>query len=126
MTKKKDTLSQDTIDYMNGVWGFSTGEDNDDMNMLWHCGYYEAVVRRLVEAGAVEDNGPEAHEILQVAKTFTDEDMDDAISVCLQDYTVFECSKCEAVHFINNLYVDEAHEWSCDSCARGNLKRSAA
>lgn len=127
-------LTDKTIKYMNSIWGFETCEQLDDINMFWECGYYEIVAKRLVKAGAVESNCPEAAEMIAVAKTITDKDINCALDCCmdpeLPDYVLFECIKCGHCHYINNLYLNdyinnlyfnECIQWNCSSCNNKGL-----
>lgn len=124
-------LSQETIDYMNGVWGFDTCESLDDVNLFWFRGYHELVAKRLVDAGAVEANCKQAKEMLRVAKSIGPRIerrlVDEALNE--QSYDLICCLGCNAHHYIANEYGIDRWEYikgRCQSCARGPMVPEAA
>lgn len=121
---KMKFLSEDTIEYMNRVWGFNGSEESDDMAMFWECAEYEMVAKRLVEAGAVEPNCKEAKDMIKVAKSISDNQASAIVDSCLEHYTVVECSECNAVKFVS--YFNDISDWTeghCSSCySKGTVK----
>jgi hypothetical protein len=119
-------LSQDAIDYMNGVWGFDTCESLDDVNLFWSRGYHELVAKRLVDAGAVEGNCKEAKEMLRVAKSIGPRIEWKLVEAALkeQKYDLVCCLGCNAHHYLGEEYGIDPWEYMkgrCQSCARGPM-----
>ncbi len=125
-------LSDETIQYTRDCWGLDCCENCDYIAMLWSSGYYEETIYSLWDDGAFcKDGTPEEifKEIKKFVSVTSKDNLQDAIDFCLSkdgDYTVFECSKCEHVHFINSLYYDDVKDWPCDGCAKtSELKKGA-
>lgn len=117
-------INEETVSYMDRVWGFNCCESVDDTLMFWECGEYKIVALRLVNAGAVEPNCKEAKEMIRVAKSISQEEQDEIITECLKGYTILECSNCNHVHFISEW--NNPQDWikdGCNSCAiKGHVK----
>src|SRR5688572_19005555 len=115
-------LSEKAIDYMDRVWGFRHSPHVDDMTMFWESDYPELTAKRLVEAGAVEPNCPEAKEMISVAKSITHKQERKIIDEVLKKYTVVSCDHCNHVHFIPQWC--NPNDWingNCDGCGRGGF-----
>lgn len=117
-------LSEDTVSYMNNIWGFNCTDQVDDMAMFWECGEYEMVALRLVEAGAVEPNCKEAREMIAVQSAISSRTQTRIINKCLKNYRILECSNCNHVHFIGPYCdVNDWIEGDCNSCGiHGGVK----
>lgn len=112
-------LNESAIRYMRSTWGFETSGEVDDIAMFWSYGEYELVAKRLVDAGAVYPNCPEAKALIKVAKSITDSEEDEIIAACLKTHTILECTECNYTHFIPDWCV--VNDWvagGCQSCGR--------
>lgn len=102
---------------MRNIWGFDTSGEVDDMAMFFSCAEYEMVAKRLVDAGAVEPNSREAHEMIRVAESVTPKEESEITDECLKTHTIVECDHCNYVHFIPQWC--EVTDWidgTCDGC----------
>lgn len=110
-------LSEKAVNYMNRVWGFNDSSNADDMTMFWESDCPEMTCKRLVDAGAVEGNCPEAREMIKVAESISPDMEKSLIKEIIQDYTILNCTNCNNHAFIPKYY--NAKDWTegpCDSC----------
>lgn len=116
------TLKQDTIDYMDSVWGFSQAGTVDDIAMFWDTGHYEMVALRLVDAGAVEPNCTQARNMIAVARSLSRKYQLECIDDATKGYETYQCSECNYIHYLDTTWV-EPNDWisgGCQGCNREN------
>ena len=119
-------LSESAYEYMDRIWDFSNSSKVDDMTMFWESDYPELTAKRLVDAGAVEPNCPEAKEMIAVAESITAEWENSVVTALCETYTIVECRLCSHVHFIPPYC--EPLDWidgSCDGCGKPGCQRVA-
>ena len=113
-------VSQETVDYMADVWGFSSSTESDDMAMFWEMAEYEMVAKRLVDAGAVVPNCKAAKQMISVAKSITRKEEQAIIDEVVPQFTVVECTNCNHLHYVSQ-WSDVANytgpRATCDGCA---------
>lgn len=117
-------LKDETVEYMDQVWGFSHTDQLDDMALFWSRGYHELVALRLVSAGAVEGNCKEARNIISVAKSIGPRKEGQLIDACLKEepYELVVCKDCNAHHYLGEEYGIVSRSFvRCPSCAGGKV-----
>lgn len=119
MKRKKHYIDEETLKYMNDIWGFHWSSDVDELTALYEMGEYEALAKCLYAYGAVEPNCKQAKKIILVAKSMTAQEYDKALSRLEKEYTTIVCGDCGYHHWIAE-YCDP-NDWlnrACAGCAQ--------
>lgn len=111
----KRGYNMEIYEYIDSVWNFSAGESDDDIQAFWDAGEIDLVCLRLVSAGAVEPNCPEAREMIRIAKSIDLKTVLKWIDEALRDHSTIECAYCNHVGFYSD--ASEISE-TCRSCLK--------